>query len=101
MMKKFDTSFSKKFPDGSFVSMSFGTHLDEDTSDEDVLFNRAKESTERDIKNACNSTPLIKSIVENIENQLVLEERVNTAKKVMDKKEEKVKKAKASLGDYE
>lgn len=98
IMKKFDITISKKFPDGSIGSIAYGTSwediFDKVTDDtESKLFDQAYESTLADIKNSSKIDPLVRSIWKQIGQQLANERLVESAEREHRSQKEKGKRS--------
>jgi 2-hydroxy-3-keto-5-methylthiopentenyl-1-phosphate phosphatase len=89
--KHFDLTFSKKFPDGSIASVSFGTleaqELREDLTLDGIedakkeLFNRVYQNTVTDIQAAAKTDNIVRSIVKEIIQSVKRENKVAKAEK--------------------
>jgi hypothetical protein len=96
ILKKFDITISKKFPDGSLASIAYGTSW-EDIFDvvkentEQKLFELAHQSTLADIKNSSKIDPLVRSVWRQIGQQLANERLVENAEHKNRAKKEKNK----------
>ena len=77
--KKFQISMSRKTPDGSLISVTFGTDLEEDTSDPEGLAVRVVHETYQDILTACKTDKFTRSVVGSINTALKREARVEEA----------------------
>jgi len=98
ILKKFDVTISKKFPDGSIASIAYGTSweetfvvIHEDT--EQKLFELTYQSTLADIKKSSKIDPLVRSIWRQLDQQLVNERLVERAEREHRSKKEKGKRS--------
>ena len=78
--KQFRLSMSKKFPDGSLVTITLGTEMEETTDDAKALFDKVRGSVKDDLKLEIDNDKLSRSVVKSIARQMDLEERVEKAR---------------------
>lgn len=76
--KMYNVAISKKFPDGSLVSLHFGTNIEKETDDARALFEEVKKSTMKDIE-ASKTDIIAKSVLTSLSSVLKQEKRFEEA----------------------
>ena len=77
--KIFRLSLSKKFRDGSIVTLTLGTELEESNVDPEELFVKTMQSTFSDLQTAIKKDELSKAILKSVKRNLALERKVEKA----------------------
>ena len=76
--KTYKRLISKKLPNGTILSMEYETTLGEEGADEVELFNKAKNSVMRDIREDAKTDPSVKSLWEGMIDGLKAEMRMRS-----------------------
>ncbi|MFA5132734.1 MAG: hypothetical protein WC444_05435 [Candidatus Paceibacterota bacterium] len=85
--KRFNPTFSKKFPDGSMASFTFGTEIEYEYDGEhfkeelEGLFDLVVKSTVDDMKKRFEKDPIFRSVFSEIKRQVKNAEKVQEALK--------------------
>lgn len=75
--KRFDMILSKKCTDGIFISVGFGTELDEDTKDLKKLAQKVYEATMADFIMAQENNALVSKLMDEIQKTVEQEEKMD------------------------